>query len=330
MELKLSDDGKRLLAAMQLNAGETLLSAAVRAGIEPQRAHYLFRKFRENALIKKRTFLDINRLGVYQYSIYARFSFATNSARDLFLVTIMNEPLVVDVYEMLGRFNYGINIYARNPGIVSRLLEEILQRIEVSVAHSSMIVRIQHTLMRRRLFGEVKNSSAFLQTTLEEDSVNIDVIDHRILSAINSHPWSSLRELAKILEIAHTTLDFRIRKLKTSGVLLGEVYGIYTEKLGITTYRLLLKLRKRGLVVKEKIRQFVKEAIGVYVIIFVLGEWDYEFIIEANAQREINQYVDVLQMGLVDAIEWVEVVQLSSYLKVSDFPALALERASRA
>ena len=142
----------KLLTYINLNASKKLTTICREVGIPAQRGHYLMKKFRTLGLVKKRTFLDLSRIGIYQFTIYCSLSFQSTKQREGFMDELSKEPTIVEVYELTGAYNTGLVFYATNPLEVHQTWRRVLARFHPTVHKSSLTVRARNIHLQRRIF----------------------------------------------------------------------------------------------------------------------------------------------------------------------------------
>jgi DNA-binding Lrp family transcriptional regulator len=203
--------------------------------------------------------------------------------------------------------------------------QRILNQSQPTILKRSLTVRMRLTHLRRRILSQDPPVLEYLETSGSEPDMTIDAVDDRILRGINSYPKLSLRQVSAKIGIPHSTTNLRLKKMREAKILLGSIYGIYTNKLGLSTYRLLLKFRSRGSALDSLISKCIHENKGIYLSIVTFGEWDHEFVVEARSADEYGQTVRSVETIMSHVLEATESIELVAYTKVSDYFSPALQ-----
>lgn len=119
-------------------------------------------------------------------------------------------------------------------------------------------------------------------------SISLDAKDWRILNALVENPRISMNLIAKNIGLSRQSVEYRINKMKSNGLINGYRSIINIGKLGYKSYHVFLSLNtiKRE---KDFLRK-VKDASFVNAIITYHGRYSYEISIMASSIEEFIDY----------------------------------------
>lgn len=117
----------------------------------------------------------------------------------------------------------------------------------------------------------------------------INVLDQKILKALNKNARVSFRKLAKELKISPTTLHNRVKRLEDSGVLKGYIPLIDKASIGYHFTAII------GLRVKQERDAAVQEAISKFpqvgAVYEITGDWDLILICDFKGREELTHFI---------------------------------------
>ena len=150
--------------------------------------------------------------------------------------------------------------------------------------------------------------------------MEIDHIDHLILSALTADGTMSGHQLARLLGLPQSTVDYRLKKLKSAGIIVGSYYAVKGERLGITSYLCLVSTKGISAAFREKALAFCAQHPEIVLMIESVGSWDFEFSIDAFSAEDAMKTSEQLLDHFGRDIHWLKMIPLFSYPKVLEYP----------
>ena len=309
-----------ILAAAQLQANATAKALSDETGIAEHLVRYSLNKFEQAGLLNRRAMLNPSRIGLVPYALFFSVTYETSSAEKLLAEILVSSALTAGVFEVGGDFQFGMLLYAEEPFEVFDFVGRLADVKGVTLIEKSIGIRMSTTLLRRRYLGA--RPSAVEKITIERGPAvyAVDELDHRILKGLTQTKHESRRDLARLLNLPHTTLDTRVRKLEEAGVIAGYVYGMDIQKLGLSTSRILFSTKGSPQRIWEKVSEFGAREHNVLQLARSLGSWDYELLVETPTGREVVEITRRLHDALGNAVLGVKTLPVYRYLKVNEYP----------
>ncbi len=148
----------------------------------------------------------------------------------------------------------------------------------------------------------------------------IDEIDHKLLRAITTNGELSGHQVAREVGIPQSTVDYRLKRLRSEGVIVGAYYAVRGASLGSISFLCLIRTRGMSALFREGINNFCAIHPEVVVMIESIGSWDFELVIDGfsaeQAMRVSESLLDIFGGG----IQWIKMVPIFGYHKVSEYP----------
>lgn len=313
--LKLSTLEKRILVAAQHNVLDPLPALSRASGARPHQIHYCLEKFAAAGILVPRVVLDVTKLGDTEYSIALNVIHENEKGRVVFREFLTTHPRVVAVLLVGGKYDYMIVLASKNSQQTLEFLREIAQIRGTRILGKDISTRVGSTIYRRTVLAQTKGQKNFLTYGETGARVELDAVDRRIVNAMLPMNFRSFRELARSLEMAHSSLNARIQAMVKNKLIVGYAYGLYTQRLGLHVYRVLIATAGLDLAELESFRKFCLKHPNIETLVETVGSWDFELLIEVpDAEQSRNVVQDVYQL-LPGRVIRIELVTVFRYLR---------------
>jgi DNA-binding Lrp family transcriptional regulator len=224
-----------------------------------------------------------------------------------------------------GDYQFGVSVCVKTIRELSEFLDRLSSKFGNVFFEKSMAAIGNLTHFRMKYLSSKRGSRDFLSIVDSGDRLAIDETDHEILKSLSSGKASSLREIERETGIAHSTVEYRIKRLEANGVIIGYSYLVDTSVLGIQMYLLLLYVKAVEKSFKAALFDFCKTHRNVNFLIEYLGAWDYEVGVEVETSKEIISIIEDFYMRFGDVLNTIRVMQVFEYPKVSKYPFRSFE-----
>ena len=305
---RLSERERELIACLELDADASIQTVAKRLRLRPHTVQYLLTKLQNNQVIKKSAFIDIHRLGLRYCGIF--ISVRGNLKQKRSLVSYLSTSNQVGWFaELGGAYSYGIALAVKGAKDANEFLLELIRNTHVKIYKKAISFRLQLIDTPRHYLTNRSVNREPLSVIDGVDLVRIDDLDEHILDIISSSPELSYRSMAKLLGIAHTTFDLRVRKLKQSGIIVGTTLDIDLRWLGREAFKILIFARGKDPSLSNELQKYAIDHPLVSHYVECFGQWDYEMNLEVSSLEQISEVSDELQDKFGDRL--VDTVPLS-------------------
>ena len=136
----------------------------------------------------------------------------------------------------------------------------------------------------------------------------LDDVDRAILSNLFQSEYGSHREMARQLGIPRSTIEYRLRKLRCDGVIVGAVHFISARKIKVHVFKLLIYMRGIGRKQRKALIEFACVHPNIVNALHCIGNWDLEFTVEVADSYEITALTQLLYKNFGDILSHVEVL----------------------
>jgi len=148
----------------------------------------------------------------------------------------------------------------------------------------------------------------------------IDETDRKILAAVTRLGEGSSRLLARELSMPQTTVDYRLRKLEKSKVIVGYYLELQPQELGMQSYMLLICMKTISEKTRKLFDAFCMQHPNIVIQVYSMGSWDFEVGIDAGNALEVTGIVENIYDYFGGEINWIKTLPAFRNLKVAEYP----------
>lgn len=320
MPLKLSQQDKDILYCAQLSAGASVAALREATGCRDHRIRYCLQRALAAGLVHRRCFVNLHRLGLSQHQIYFSLSAGKRAARAKLLDALIASERVSWIGRLGGDFQYGVNVCATGIREVAEFLDDLAERFTALFLDKVVAERISFTYFGNKYLSRKKPLCTSLSYDTSVAPLAIDETDHRILRAAAGAQHRSTRELARVLGMPQTTVDYRLKRLEHNGVIVGYYYELQPELLGMQSFMLLVSVKAMTRPLREQFQAFAAAHPSVVILIHSFGSWDFELGVDVASASAASDLSEALHDAFGAALNWIKVLPSFGYPKVQEYP----------
>jgi DNA-binding Lrp family transcriptional regulator len=310
--LKLSDVEKAVALAAQFNADASAVDLAKPVGVRPHTVNYALRGLIERQVL--RPWLAINHLalGYEQFDVFFSLSSANVATKNKLLAALAADSNILWYVELGGDFQYAFSLYAKSVTEAAAFLENLAQKSKASLVRKQISVVVFFALFKKKYLSPDRPALSRGSIQFKRPAVLalLDEMDRTVLAGLYDCPSTSHPALARMLGLARSTLELRIRRLMEKGVLLAFIYHISAARLGMHSYKVLIFARGVRPDLKEKLFHYADLSKNIVNFSVCFGSWDYEIDAEVSEPGEISFITSDLYDRFGTEIDQIQVLPL--------------------
>lgn len=318
--MKLTSAQAKIIVAAQLNADTPIAKLRSRAGAQEHTIRYTLDRARSRGVIERRYFINLFKLGYLQHEVFFSLSSGQPGVREALLSQLKASDNVSWIGRLGGDYQFGINICSRDVRHAVTFFDSLSAKYGRTIIEKNLSLRVGLTYFGNRYLAPTVQPASPLRYQSDTELVAIDQTDHKLLAALTSHGDASGHELARKLGIPQSTVDYRLKRLKSSGVIVGSYYVFRGERIGILSFLCLIATRGIGGAFRDKALEFCATHPEIVVCIESIGSWDFEFVIDAHSAEDAMRTSEQILDYFGRDINWLKVIPLFGYPKVHEYP----------
>lgn len=256
--------------------------------------NYTLRKLVDRGIIRPRCFINSFKLGLHDVGFFFSLSEQSQASRQKLIRRFKEDPAVAYFGSVLGDYQYVAVILCRGLSEFSAIVARLTGDQGEIVSDKSIIPRLSVKRFARKYINPRLASKAILAHESDGPRYEFDQTDEKLIMTLGNNPYQSLRALAREAGLPLATVDRRVKQLRASGVIQGFFYDLNVAKLGIQSFRLLVRVHGLSCAVHQKVIELCRKHPLVVYLIEVLGSWDFEIGIETSDPRNISSFIGEL------------------------------------
>jgi DNA-binding Lrp family transcriptional regulator len=311
---------KAVIYAVQLQAESPVSRIRKITGYRDHTIRYFMQRALEHGVMRRRCFINLNVLGYTQYQIYFSLSSKEKGSRAGVIQTLIGSERVSWLGELGGEYQYGVNLCAKSIGQVWEFLDQLSARFGSIFFEKVLALRISLSYFGNKYLSTKKRPVKSLSYGVAQQTVALDEVDHKILCLLTRGGYDSWRHMARMLAMPQTTLDYRLKKLQQSGVVVGHYYEVPPSKIGMQSFILLVCVKGISREFKDAFYKFCEAHINVVVLIHSIGSWDFEVVVDVEEAQRITVVTQEIYDRFGASLNWIKILPSFGYPKVLEYP----------
>ncbi len=319
--MKIDKIDKQLLYWLDLNCRDSLGSLAKKMRTTPAKVNYrMARLVENNAITSFVTLVDYRKFGMAGCSIYFKLKEMGNEELKQVVEKIKLITRVVDLVLTTGAYDMQIVLLIKTPDDASDGLWSIREILEQNILEESIVLYLRTHFFSRENFLDKKNQSDNEKPRLvfrsHEKIVDIDPIDHKILTAMAERADFPIWKIAKHVGIPGPTVYSRIKKMERDKIIIGYSAKINPNLKGYHLYRVLVKLRRTPHSKRERILGFLDSHPLIYRSTFTFGAYDFTYDARVDDDSELRKLLVQVYENFSDEVirqDWIRVYEIIKF-----------------
>ncbi len=318
---KLSDFDAAVINALELDGEVSLKAVAEDLGKSVSTVRASLARLEENKLMRFYPFVNVFRLG---YSIFIFYFNPVKAHEESLIATLQASDRIAWLarYDS-DEFRYCASFVCTSPFEYQRALEELGRDHGASFYSSATQIQTALTMFKSKYLSPSRSSPGYVTVAAQGGVVPFDDIDRTILSGLLSNTYSSIRELARQLELPHSTVNERVSSLKAHGVIERFVYLPEVSVWGIDVYAVNLKRCTLHPDLRKELFDFCEREPRITVLLECFGAWDFEVNIESSSREEVDAIVASLLQRFGKLLTVAGILRRVEQMKVVCYPFCA-------
>lgn len=292
-------------------------------GYKSHTIRYVIHKALESKLIQPHCFVNLNLLGFNQYEIYFTISSTNSVIRNNLLKYFDSNNSISWVGEVGGDYHYGMNICTKSVMEVSRVLDEISELSNNSIFNKDVVIRVSldyFGISNLQNFGKKsKKLMHSYSSDLKRAVIEIDETDKLILKSVMESPLDK-KIISKKIKMPLSTLEYRIKKLESQGIIVGYYYSMDLSRIGMQAFLFLIGVNGNLSEIYKKLLNYCIDEKNISVLIRTIGSWDFEIAIDVKDAKEAQFSAHKLFDFMGKELKFLKVLPLFAYKKVKEYP----------
>lgn len=288
---KLDKKSKQLLSLLYADSRMSFVQLGKKLKLSSSAVERRLRQLQNSGVISL-LFADVNfaKLGFKSYRIYLKFDVMDKELEQDLIKFFEKYPRTLWGVVCDGEYDALWRIIAKNEFDLENAISLILQKFGTRIIEKVIVTTIHHNYLSWNKALGTERQAQFPSEKLGE-IVSVDEIDMSLLSALYQNARESSVSLSKLVNITPDAVQYRIKKLIQTGLIMGYSAWFNAKKLGFNYYKLMISFRG---ITEETEKEFVKFCGECDDIIFLnktIGSWDIELDVLVRDTSELHAFL---------------------------------------
>lgn len=294
---KIDSKSRQILFYLDENSRMSAADIARKTGISQQIVNYRIKTLIKEEVIYNTTIsVNTDIFGWTRYKLYFKFQNALEE-RILEIVKYLKTFYQISwIVRFEGPYDLVVNYRVLRAKELGEFLEDFSAKYGDFISKRSLSVVVGSKRIRRKYLHK-KPIKAKKKLALKETHYNVDNINRYILGYLGENSRISAKDIASKLKskksanvsITSEAILKRIRKMEKEQIINSYDMLLNTNKIGMISYILLIKLNFSK---KDKLNKFFKDVNSNNSIVYIvnsIGEWDFEINFEVSSLSEYKK-----------------------------------------
>ena len=252
---------------------------------------YTIKQLKERGVIRPYLLTNPHAVGLTDYCIFFNYLGEEKGARKKIIDFCVKSQQVAYLAELSGPFQYSVSLFCHTIFEVTEFFEKLSELLPRSSFEMSFALRLQFTQVLGRWF-DPKATPKILDRTRVPKEITIDDIDRRILGFYSQNADAPLAKVASFAGVSESTVRNRLTSLEKAKVIQAYPYVVYTNKIGVSTYRIIISAKGQEQSFRTKIYNYLVKHPRAYAFVHCAGAWDFEMNFDLEDKSELGSIIE--------------------------------------
>jgi DNA-binding Lrp family transcriptional regulator len=212
---------------------------------------------------------------------------------------VQHDPRITWVAEQTGNPRYEITALVRDPLELEDLFDTMARKTGAVFQNRFWAIETSRYEFGQRTLGLVTKEPLITEIfSRAQKPIRLAQLDKKLIDIRRGSPEgaaATTAELARALNLPHTTVAYHLRKLTDLGVLSPPLYFLRIENTELTQYQLVLTLSQTSGRLEKALVKFCGENPLVSTLIKGFGGWDYKILVYSETPASGLEVQDALE-----------------------------------
>lgn len=316
--MPITSQERAILAACETEADLSVSEIARRAGTSDSVTRRALQKLEHSGVVNRRAYMNSFLLGTPPYLISLALTPEGLQRRKELNEFLLRHSQVGFVASLGGHYHLLCEVRASTVFQLQGFLDQLSFQLGPIFSGKEVLTLTSMDDFPVTATQEERQKSRFFSTSLASERVAYDELDTRILRLLGRQWEDSIVAIGRKLGQSATTLDYRLKRLRSSGILLGSRYFVNLFRLGHQFMYHLVSVNGFHPALRTEMLNFARSQACCNTFRTFIGVWDFIFECHYQEPQESLEFIDRLLERYRSVISRVESVTVLAHEKASD------------
>lgn len=302
---------RKILYELNSNSRLSCSQIGKKVGLSTEVVSYRIKKLEEEIITQYQLIVNLSKLDILQFKICLSFQHITSENLQQIIDKLKDKKEVKWIVSSNGNWDLIISLETPSIENLDLLKNEIITLFEGYINKKAISILVEASTYNRNYLVDTnpqKNERIIMKPSKK---IKLDKLDLDILKQLSENARKSIVDIATELKTTARIVNYRIKQLLKSEVILGFKIALNYEKLGIKFYKTFIYLDNPKQERIDKLISFFENHKNIIHHVKVLGNWDLEPEFEVYSEEEFNKILTTIKDSFSDIIKDIDIVTIS-------------------
>lgn len=313
---------RKILFQLELNARASNTAIGRAVGLSKEVVNYRIHRLQSLGLLTRfATVVDTYKLGYVKFKLYLLLHNASPENRQELIAYLTNHKNTEWVASCSGRWDIIAGYIVDDVYQFNSCLSEVLNRFSTIIASKETTATLGVPHSRKEwLLGRAEAQLPFIQQGGAKGTYHLDQTDEELLRWLVNNARMPTIDLAERLKTTPRVVAYKLRHLRSSGIILLHRPSLDLTKLGMTFAKSFLYLHNMEEKRMAQLLAYCQRNPNLTYLINCIGPWDMELEFEIDSFEAFNRAMSDLRDNFPDLINHYDFVIVTNEHKLDYFP----------
>ena len=319
--MRFSEFEYQLLSIIQTDALYSIPTVAKQLGVREHRVRRAVARFARTRMITRKLLVNHFQIGFTEVAIYFSYQSSKHSSKSSIRNFLRAMPNVIMFVELLGKFDFAIVLCVKHETEVEQFFDTIAVKCAGILTDKSVHIRTRWYYFGNKYVSPGVDQFVPIKILPRKELHELDPLSVAILRELSDEQAFSISEISKRLKVPHSTIDYRIKKLRKDEIICGLLCSLDVEMLGYESFRILIQVGFPGEKFRRRFLEWCHFHLYVVSMVMGFGTWDFELRIEVKSNQKAKDFCDELIDTFMEEIKKIELLPISKIHTIARFCA---------
>jgi DNA-binding Lrp family transcriptional regulator len=316
--MPLSPQERAILTACEMEADLVISEIAKRSQVAEHVARRTLARLQDSGMVTRRHYLNSFLLGTPPYLIAFTLSASGLRVRDELHHYLLSQPQVGFIAQVSGSYNLFFEVRASTMLSLQGFLDRLSTRFGPIFVEKQILALTSMNDFPVTATAQERPTMKEFASALVNEGETIDKLDSRILQTLGMKWEDSVSSLARILGQPTSTVEYHLKKLRDTGIILGARYFVNLQAIGEYFFYHLVATKGFHPELRSKLLEFARSQTCCNTFRTFIGPWDVVFECHYDNPQASVEFVQRLLAQYDSVITKVETLSVLAHHKGSD------------
>jgi DNA-binding Lrp family transcriptional regulator len=302
---KLDVKDRKILYELDIDARQSFSQLGKKVGLHKDVVAYRVKKLQEKGIIKNfYTSVSGNKLGYLDVKFYLTYQNITPAIKQEIIEYLVKNPYIKTVHSLEGQYDLCVISTVENVGKFYNIWSNIINKYKDYFSNQIFCVTSKGMQYKKMFLldekTDVKDDRINYAESSDDDKVEIDSLDKKILDLLVSNSRIPTLEIAQKLNSTVNTINSRMSRLVKTGVILRYFINIDWPTIGYQWFKADIVLKDSKKI--PQIMEYIENNPNLFGRMVSLGYVDLELIFCLNNANQLHQIMEDLSTKFPDTV----------------------------